>query len=101
MLPPWGSIETAKSRSSSHSKKYAWTVPVSVCRANAITAKHELLLSVAGHPERQSGSCVSALPLGAITLRDWAEGTLSLSRGERDNLLKLVSRRMKSERSLR
>jgi hypothetical protein len=52
--------------------------------ANAITAKRELLLSVAGHPERQSGSCVSALPLGAIALRDWAEGTLGLSRGERD-----------------
>ena len=42
------------------------------------------LLSVAGHPERQSGNCVSALPPGAIAQRDWAEGTLGLSRGERD-----------------
>ena len=39
---------------------YAWTVSVLVCMANAI--RRGPLLSVAGHPERESGSCVSALP---------------------------------------
>jgi hypothetical protein len=45
-----------------------------------------LLLSVAGHPERKSGSCVSALPPGAVTLREWA-GALWVSHGERDQCI--------------
>jgi hypothetical protein len=69
--------------------------------ANVITANRGLLLSVAGHSERESGSCVSALPLGAIALREWA-GALWVSHGGREtDVLKVVSRRMESERSLR
>ena len=67
-------------------EEIAWTVPVSVCMANAITATRRLLLSLAGHPGRESGSCVSALPLCAIALRKWA-GALSVSHGERDRCI--------------
>ena len=49
------------------------------------------LLSVAGHPERESGSCVSALPPGAIALRDWAEALWVSHGGRETDELKMVS----------